>query len=109
MPPGFEPGDRGVADLCLTTWLWHHIQNRGIIPRSVPFVNAFLKILLFVFGVSKEYARDGAEVRKMMPLCASRLRGSEPLRALFDLFFALLCAAHANPIAMCGRREIQTP
>ncbi len=22
--PGFEPGDRGFADLCLTTWLYHH-------------------------------------------------------------------------------------
>ena len=21
-PPGFEPGDKGFADLCLTTWLW---------------------------------------------------------------------------------------
>ena len=21
-PPGFEPGDKGFAVLCLTTWLW---------------------------------------------------------------------------------------
>src|SRR5687767_2111650 len=21
-PPGFEPGNEGFADLCLTTWLW---------------------------------------------------------------------------------------
>ena len=21
-PPGFEPGRKGFADLCLTTWLW---------------------------------------------------------------------------------------
>ena len=21
-PPGFEPGDKGFADLCLTSWLW---------------------------------------------------------------------------------------
>ena len=24
--PGFEPGTRGFADLCLTTWLCHHIN-----------------------------------------------------------------------------------
>ena len=25
-PPGFEPGHKGFADLCLTTWLWCLIQ-----------------------------------------------------------------------------------
>ena len=25
-PPGFEPGHRDFADLCLTTWLWRRIQ-----------------------------------------------------------------------------------
>ena len=25
-PPGFEPGDRAFAELCLTTWLWRRIQ-----------------------------------------------------------------------------------
>ena len=29
-PPGFEPGRKGFADLCLTTWLWCLIQlNKG--------------------------------------------------------------------------------
>ena len=23
-PPGFEPGNKGFADLGLTTWLWRH-------------------------------------------------------------------------------------
>ena len=23
VPPGFEPGNQGFADPCLTTWLWH--------------------------------------------------------------------------------------
>ena len=23
VPPGFEPGNEGFADLCLTTWLWY--------------------------------------------------------------------------------------
>ena len=23
-PPGFEPGSKGFADLCLTSWLWRH-------------------------------------------------------------------------------------
>ena len=26
--PGFEPGDRGVADLCLTTWPCRHLCRR---------------------------------------------------------------------------------
>ena len=25
-PPRFELGHRGVADLCLTTWLWLHLH-----------------------------------------------------------------------------------
>ena len=25
-PPGFEPGDKGFADPCLTAWLWRRIQ-----------------------------------------------------------------------------------
>ena len=29
MPPGFEPGNEGFADLCLTTWLWHHFNEPG--------------------------------------------------------------------------------
>ena len=24
VPSGFEPGNKGFADLRLTTWLWHH-------------------------------------------------------------------------------------
>ena len=27
-PPGFEPGNKGFADLCLTTWLWRLIKLR---------------------------------------------------------------------------------
>ncbi len=27
VPPGFEPGSEGFADLCLTTWLWHQING----------------------------------------------------------------------------------
>ena len=29
VPPGFEPGNEGFADLCLTTWLWHQIKWSG--------------------------------------------------------------------------------
>ena len=27
VPPGFGPGNEGFADLCLTTWLWRHLQE----------------------------------------------------------------------------------
>ena len=40
-PPGFEPGRKGFADLCLTTWLWCHIKKwsglRGSNPLPPPW------------------------------------------------------------------------
>ena len=27
VPPGFEPGNNGFADRCLTTWLWYHMER----------------------------------------------------------------------------------
>ena len=44
--PGFEPGNEGFADLCLTTWLCHHMDKRSKI------------LLLLSFG-----AGDGARTR----------------------------------------------
>ena len=32
VPPGFEPGNEGFADLCLTTWLWH--RNNGAVDET---------------------------------------------------------------------------
>ena len=43
VPPGFEPGNEGFADLCLTTWLWHHL--------SLPTRNAWAMLL---FGAVDE-------------------------------------------------------
>ena len=34
-PPGFEPGSRGFAVRCLTTWLWRHISLAGDIPARL--------------------------------------------------------------------------
>ncbi len=38
-PPGFEPGRKGFADLCLTTWLWCHIklylESLWLIPKRL--------------------------------------------------------------------------
>ncbi len=33
-PPGFGPGNRGFAVLCLTTWLWRHITFAGCRARK---------------------------------------------------------------------------
>ena len=33
--PGFEPGNEGFADLCLTTWLCHHMDKRS---KIAPFI-----------------------------------------------------------------------
>ncbi len=30
VPPGFEPGNKGFADLRLTTWLWHRNKNGAV-------------------------------------------------------------------------------
>ena len=30
VPPGFEPGNKGVADLCLTTWRWYHMPSSSL-------------------------------------------------------------------------------
>ena len=30
VPPRFELGNKGFADLCLTTWLWHHQKNGAV-------------------------------------------------------------------------------
>ena len=35
-PPGFEPGNKGFADLRLTTWLWRHMTRRGLEPLIQP-------------------------------------------------------------------------
>ena len=35
VPPGFEPGNEGFADLCLTAWLWYHVEREtGIEPAT---------------------------------------------------------------------------
>ena len=37
--PGFEPGDKGFADLCLTTWLCRHmldkLTNRCVVANDL--------------------------------------------------------------------------
>ena len=38
--PGFEPGDQGFADPCLTTWLCRHISDRSNILAPVSFCGA---------------------------------------------------------------------
>ena len=37
-PPGFEPGNKGFADLCLATWLWRRINKK----RGLRFLPVFI-------------------------------------------------------------------
>ena len=104
MPPGFEPGDRGVADLCLTTWLWHHIQNRSIISRSSRFVNAFLKIL-FCFGDIHRICATGPQGETM----ASGLRGSDPSPRVAHAASAKRISRRLNARVRLRRKEMQIP
>ena len=34
VPPGFEPGNRGFAVHCLTTWLWHQKNGAAYEART---------------------------------------------------------------------------
>ena len=54
MAPGFEPGDKGFADLCLTTWLCHQDECGKVINHSAT-------ILARVAGF--EPADDGIRIR----------------------------------------------
>ena len=33
-PPGFEPGNQGFADPCLTTWLWRHRRLQELLSSK---------------------------------------------------------------------------
>ena len=48
-PPGFEPGDKGFADPCLTTWLWRRIQNMDIIAEVLRFVKGVNQFIFCMF------------------------------------------------------------
>jgi hypothetical protein len=53
--PGFEPGNKGFADLCLTTWLYSHMgRSMGIEPTSVGAtircVNHFATTAMFILA-----------------------------------------------------------
>ena len=36
--PGFEPGNEGFADLCLTAWPRHHIRLKYKERKCVPYI-----------------------------------------------------------------------
>ena len=47
VPPGFEPGRKGFADLCLTTWLWH--RQRYILYQKNSFYASVFNMFLIIF------------------------------------------------------------
>ena len=47
VPPGFEPGRKGFADLCLTTWLWH--RQRYILYQKNSFYASIFNMFLIIF------------------------------------------------------------
>ena len=46
VPPGFEPGNKGFADLRLTTWLWRRVWSgrRDSDPRHPPWQGGTLPL-----------------------------------------------------------------
>ena len=65
--PGFEPGNQGFADPCLTTWLCHHLHC--IICELSEKVHPFLKKIQKFFAAHK--SRSGSPV-KPSPVKISR-------------------------------------
>ena len=37
VPPRFELGNKGFADLCLTTWPWHHMTEKALLKAPYHF------------------------------------------------------------------------
>jgi hypothetical protein len=52
-PPGFEPGNKGFADLCLTTWLWRPKQKAGNETRTRD--SHLGKVVLYQLSYSRIY------------------------------------------------------
>ena len=75
--PGFEPGNQGFADPCLTTWLCRHVRGQSIFPSPIsictpaaryypgarPAAVACKKIREPIFAPIKNGAGDGARTR----------------------------------------------
>ncbi len=69
--PGFEPGNEGFADLCLTTWLCHHLVEKTLhdfeasfhIPGADDEARTRYLHLGKVALYQMSYARNGASDR----------------------------------------------
>ena len=49
VPPGFEPGNKGFADLCLTAWRWYQILFVSSLLRAflnISHKDLFVKLIL---------------------------------------------------------------
>ena len=111
VPPGFEPGNEGFADLCLTTWLWHQTKwsgRRGSDPRPPPWQGGALPTELLPH-IPRTCAGEGK--RKM---CGRRDLNSYALRHQI-LSLARLPFRHARTLDRVSRQmgcdplEIRTP
>ena len=72
VPPGFEPGHKGFADLGLTAWLWHRIPQ--IVLAYYAKVEALLSSALLII-----YAR-------MLQLTHARIINNHQMGDLPNLF-----------------------
>jgi hypothetical protein len=60
--PGFEPGSRGFADLCLTTWLCRPLSGLELLQSE----HYHSEALIGVQGVFGEYTAEGAMNASLM-------------------------------------------
>ena len=53
VPPRFELGNEGVADLCLTTWLWHRLKQKTHIASFVFLMERKTRFELATFTLAR--------------------------------------------------------
>ena len=63
--PGFEHGDTGLADHCLTAWLHRHKNNSNSISYFFEKVNLILLFSIIRFYTKLQY-QIGQSLRKIM-------------------------------------------
>ena|GEM_PF-4613119 len=54
VPAGFEPANKGVADLCLTTWLWYRLKILMFQCKKL-FAKARVIIVLLKYEMLKDF------------------------------------------------------
>ena len=61
-PPRLELGNKGFADLCLTTWLWRHLTSASRETLFFLFAARYAARIAMAFAIGADY---GARTRHL--------------------------------------------